>query len=82
MAASNRHRLAAKLGIVALFYARVERIHIDMDDLAEGAPVNFQNAILLSYRARLSLAKLRQSRSRELGQRRHPCHREHWEHSS
>jgi hypothetical protein len=34
MAPADRHRLAAKRGVVALFDAGVERIHVDMDDLA------------------------------------------------
>jgi hypothetical protein len=34
---ADRHRLAAQLGIIALFHRRVERVHVDMDDFAEPA---------------------------------------------
>ena len=34
---SDRNRLAAQLGIIALFHRCVERIHVDMDDFAEAA---------------------------------------------
>jgi hypothetical protein len=34
---ANRDRLAAQLGIIALFHRRVERVHIDMDDFTAAA---------------------------------------------
>ena len=34
---ADSHRLAAQLGIIALFHRRVERVHVDMDDFAEPA---------------------------------------------
>ena len=34
---SDRDRLAAQLGIIALLHRRVERVHVDMDDFAEAA---------------------------------------------
>jgi hypothetical protein len=33
---ADRDRLAAQLGIIALFHRRVERVHIDMDDFTAG----------------------------------------------
>jgi hypothetical protein len=31
---SDRDRLAAQLGIIALFHRRVERVHVDMNDFS------------------------------------------------
>src|SRR5207249_677005 len=33
--AANRYGLAAQLGIVALLDRRIERVHVDVDDLAD-----------------------------------------------
>jgi hypothetical protein len=46
--AADGNRFASKLRIVALFDRRIEGIHVDMDDFADGL-VGVGHAISLSY---------------------------------
>ena len=50
MPAADRDRPAPQRRVVALFDARVKRVHVDMDDLARGA-WGFGHLAMLSYSA-------------------------------
>jgi len=47
--------LPPKLGIIALLHRRVEGVHVDMDDLADGLVGLGHGRILLSYSGVTSL---------------------------